>query len=202
MACRGLEFLPADCAAWLLRNTADRPVNVFEASAGLFSLLTGRDPPFETALDWLQFAYTVDRAGAYVAHASTVLVPSAVTEGDDLFPVIIVHLRRQYPEVYGLGGNTARAHEHRDSLIRAGEGMSGVNSANSSFKLVAYAGKLDHLNLAGINNPSPNLTTVYIDTPLVGPTPEPLEYVPSPGRLRQPRGYPPGSTGPYSGGAQ
>ena len=41
LACRGLEFLPADCAAWLLRNTADRPVNVFEASAGLFSLLTG-----------------------------------------------------------------------------------------------------------------------------------------------------------------
>ena len=27
--CRGLAFLPADCAAWLLGRTADRPANVF-----------------------------------------------------------------------------------------------------------------------------------------------------------------------------
>ena len=188
--------------SWLLGSTADRPTNVFEASAGLFSLLTGRYPPFEAAFDWLQFIYTSDRSGAYVAHASTVLVPSAVAEGDDLFLALLVHLRRQYPEVYGLGGNTARAHECKDTPLGAGEGMSGVNSVNSSFKLVAYAGRLDNLNLAGINNPSPNLTTVYIDTPLVGPTPDPLEYIPLPGRLRQPSGYPPGSTGPYSGGAQ
>ena len=61
----------------------DGPVNVFEASAGLFPLLTGREPPFEAALDWLQFAYTADRAGAYVAPASTVLVPSAVAQGEN-----------------------------------------------------------------------------------------------------------------------
>ena len=53
--------------------------------------------------------------------------------------------------------------------------MSGGTSVNSSFKLGAYAGRLANLNLAGINNPIPNLTTVYLDTPLVGPTPEPLE---------------------------
>ena len=51
MACRGLAFLPTECAAWLLGRCMDGPVNVFEASAGLFPLLTGREPPFEAALD-------------------------------------------------------------------------------------------------------------------------------------------------------
>ena len=41
LACRGLAFLPVDCAAWLLGREADGPVNVFEASAGLFPLLNG-----------------------------------------------------------------------------------------------------------------------------------------------------------------
>ena len=181
----------------------DGPANVFEASAGLFPLLTGREPPFESALDWLQFAYTADRAGAYVAPASTVLVLSAVAEGGELFCVLLAHLRRRYPEVYGLGDNTAWAPERREIQIRAGEGMSGGNlSVTSSLNLGAYTGRLDNLNLVGVNNPSPNLTTVYLDTPLVGPTPEPLEYVPSPGHLGRPSGYPPSSTGPQSGSAR
>ena len=142
-------------------------------------------------LDWLQFAYTADRVGAYVAPASTVLVPSAVAVGDDLFPAILAHLRRRFPEVYGLGGNTAQAHERRDTPLEEGEGFSGGTSVNSSIKVGSYAGRLDNLNLVGINNPIPNLTTVYLNTPLVGPTLEPLEYVPSPGRLGQPSGYPP-----------
>ena len=74
MACRGLAFLPVDCAAWLLGREAEKPVNVFEASAGLFPLLNGQEPPFEAALGFLQFTYTADRAGAYMAPASTVLV--------------------------------------------------------------------------------------------------------------------------------
>ena len=103
LACRGLAFLPTDCIAWLLGREADGSVNVFEASAGLFPLLNGREPTFEAALGFLQFAYTADRAGAYVAPASTVLVPSAVAEGEDLFGALLTHLRRRYPEVYGLG---------------------------------------------------------------------------------------------------
>ena len=43
---------------------------------------------------------------------------------------------------------------------------------------------------------------MYLDTPLVGPTPEPLEYVPLPGHLGRPRGYPPSSTGPRSDSAR
>ena len=55
LACRGLAFLPVKGAAWLLGREADGPVNVFEASAGLFPLLNGRAPPIEASLDFLQY---------------------------------------------------------------------------------------------------------------------------------------------------
>ena len=131
-----------------------------------------------------------------------VLVPCGVAEGDELFVALLTHLRRRYPEVYGFVPVTARTPERREKPIGAGEGMSGSNSATSSLNLGAYAGRLDNLNLAGINNPIPNLTTLYLDTPLVGPTPEPLEYVPLLGRLGQPRGYPPSSTRTSAVGAR
>ena len=90
---------------------------------------------------------------------------------------------------------TVWAHERREIIIGEGKGLSsGPSSVNSRIKLGPYSGRLANLNLAGINNPSPNLTTVYLDTPLVGPTPEPLEYDPLPGHLGQPSGYPPTST--------
>ena len=57
-------------------------------------MLTGRDHPFETDLDWLQFTYTADRSGAYVTPASTVLVQSAVAEEGELFLALLAHLRR------------------------------------------------------------------------------------------------------------
>ena len=77
----------------------------------------------------------------------------------------------------------------------------GPSSVNVIIKVGAYTGRFDNLNLARINNPIPNLTTVYLYTPLVGPTPDSLEYVPSPGRLGQHIGYPPISSrgGPYTG---
>ena len=79
---------------WILWREADGPINVFEASTGLSPLLTGREPPLEEALDWLQFAYTADRASAYVAPASMILAQSAVAEGGELFPALLAHLRR------------------------------------------------------------------------------------------------------------
>ena len=53
LAFRGLTFVPPDCAYWLIRRGVDGPLNIFEASKGLFPLLTFREPPFEEALDWL-----------------------------------------------------------------------------------------------------------------------------------------------------
>ena len=124
-----------------------------------------------------------------MAPASTVLAQSAVAEGDELLLALRVHLRRQYPEEYGSTVDTSRAPERRELLIGEGEVLSGGHSSvNSSIQLCAYSGRFANLNLVGINNLSPNLTTVYLDTPLVGPTPETLEYVPSLGRLGKPSG--------------
>ena len=170
---------------------------------GLFPLLNVREPPFEEALDWLNFPYTADRAGAYVAPASTVLAQSAVAEGDELFPALLAHLRRLYPEVYGPAVATGWAPERREFQIGEGEGLCGGTSINS-IKLGIYAGRFTNTNLAGMNDPRPNLTTVYLYTPLVGPTPYPLEYVPLSGRLGHPSGYLPIITGggPYTGGSR
>ena len=93
---RGLTFAPLDCASWLLRREADRPLNVFEALLDLFPLLTGQELPFKEALAWLQFAYTTDQTGAYVAPESMVLSQSVVAEGGELFLALLAHLRRRY----------------------------------------------------------------------------------------------------------
>ena len=69
LAFRELAFFSSDCAAWILGREADGPVNVFEALTGLFPMITGREPPFEAALDWLKLAYNADRSGDYVAPA-------------------------------------------------------------------------------------------------------------------------------------
>ena len=53
LAFRGLTFVYPYCAAWILDRETDIPLNVFEASKGLFPMLTGQDPPFEEAIDWL-----------------------------------------------------------------------------------------------------------------------------------------------------
>ena len=102
--------------------------------------------------------------------ASTVLTQSTVLEGNELFMVLLVHLRRQYPEVYGLVVDTDWAYECRELLLGEGEVLSGgPSSVNISIKLGDFVCRLAHLNLAGINNPSRNLTTVYLDTPILGP---------------------------------
>ena len=72
-------FVPPDCTYWLLWREADGPLNVFEASTGLFPVLTGRELTFEEAIDWFQFIYTADQVGAYVAQASMVLTQSVLS---------------------------------------------------------------------------------------------------------------------------
>ena len=108
-----------------------------------------------------------------MAPASTEIAHSTVAEGGELFPVLVA--RRRYPEVYGSGVATGWAPERREIQIGEGEGLSGGTSVHSSIKLGAYANRFTNIILAGMNNPCTNLTTVYLDTSLVGPTPEPLE---------------------------
>ena len=87
-----MTFFPPDCASWLLEMEEDRPINLLSASKGLFPMLDSQDHLFKEALDWLQITYTVDRSGAYVLPASTVLTQSPIAEGGKLFPAIILHL--------------------------------------------------------------------------------------------------------------
>ena len=54
--------------------------NIAEDSQTLSPLLAGRAPPYEEALRWIQFDYTGDQTGDYMATASTVLVRSVVSE--------------------------------------------------------------------------------------------------------------------------
>ena len=88
--------------------------------------------------------------------------------------------------------------------LKIGEGgrFSCRTSVHSGINLGAYKCGFTNLRLAGMNKPIPNLTTVYLDAPLVGPTPEPLECASSPGYLENPSGYTPISTGggPATGG--
>ena len=71
----------------------------------------------------------MDRAGTFVTPASTVLAQSAVAEGDELFPALLAHLRRQYPEVYGSTVETSWAPERKEILIGEGEGLSVSHSS-------------------------------------------------------------------------
>ena len=51
LAFQGLTSVPLNCAACMLQREVDGPLNIFDASKGLFSLLTIREPSFEDSLD-------------------------------------------------------------------------------------------------------------------------------------------------------
>ena len=112
----------------------DVPLNVYASLSGLFPMLIVKDPPFKDSLNWLQFAYTAERVGDYVAPASTDLAQSAISEEDELFPEILKHLWRLYLEVYSPAVSLGRAPAHRDFHLRDdGAGLSGGNLLNNRF---------------------------------------------------------------------
>ena len=96
LAFKGITLVASDGAARLLHTDC----NISEARQLLFPLLAVPAPLFKETLDWLQIVYTTDRTGDYIAPSSTVLVLSAVLEGDPLFPVISWHLLRRFPGAY------------------------------------------------------------------------------------------------------
>ena len=93
LACRGLDFLYPDMSARLLVS----PWNIAEAYQLIFALLTSQAPPYEEALDWLQFSYTGDRSGAYVVPGSTKVTFQTSAEGGPLFALAFQHLCTLYP---------------------------------------------------------------------------------------------------------
>ena len=96
LLCQGLTCVSPDGADLLLGSA----LNIAEFSQKRLPLLIGWVPTFEEAIDWLQFAYTADRTGDYVAPASTFLVQSVVLGGYPLLPLIWRHLCRRYPRAY------------------------------------------------------------------------------------------------------
>ena len=102
LACRGLTYATLEGASFLLNTYR----NIAEVGQLIFTILFGRVSPFKEMIDWLQFAYTAYSTEACVALASTVLVPSAVSEGDSLFPAFWKHLLRRFPGAYALTLNT------------------------------------------------------------------------------------------------
>ena len=96
LACRGITFVTPDGASRLI----DTSRKIAEVVQLLFPILVGQATSFEETLDWLQFAYTAERTGAYVAPVSMVLVPSAVLEGDPLFIAFWQHRLRRFPGAY------------------------------------------------------------------------------------------------------
>ena len=69
--------------------------------------------------------------------------------------------------------------------LERGGGLGGGTSVTIFSKLVAYARRFNTLSpsIESMNNPSSRLTNVYLNTHIVGPTPDPLDYVHLPGPL-------------------
>ena len=87
LAYQGMTFMFLEGAALLLESSCNIP----ETIQLMFLFLAIREPLFEEMLDWLQFAYIVDRTGAYVASASMVFcsvrgVGRRFSLSGDLFP--------------------------------------------------------------------------------------------------------------------
>ena len=96
LAYRRLTFVTPDDVSRLLNTSR----NILEVGQLLVPNLVDWASPFKEMLNWLQFVYTVERTGAYVAPVSTVLIPSVESEGDPLFPSFWRHLLRRFTGAY------------------------------------------------------------------------------------------------------
>ena len=102
LSCWGLTFLPPDAAAPLFHLEG----SVGEFSKELFPLLAGREPSFEEALEWLQFAFMGDAKGQYAAPAHTNFSFSSPVEGEAQFLPALERLQTLYPGAYARGSTS------------------------------------------------------------------------------------------------
>ena len=148
------------------------------AIQGLSPLLTSQAHPFEEALGWLQFNYTEDWTRYYVAPASTVLVQSAVVDGDELFPDFYRHLQKIYPGAYApstLVPWTDYPVAPNVQASNSGEYQLGEDGGERLCRLIniifsdlgtSDLGTIRNLrpSVSRMNNLSPNVTTDYFNT--------------------------------------
>ena len=95
----GITFLPKDATVTLFHIEG----NVAEFSRQLFPRLASREPPYENALSWLQFAYTRDSKGAYMATAKTDFSFTLSMEVGALLLPALECLWTLYPRAYTQG---------------------------------------------------------------------------------------------------
>ena len=96
ISCQGINLLPQDAAA---------PLFPLEGSVGkfskiLFPLLADLEPHYEEALDWLQFSFTGDPKGQYMAHTNTDFYYTSPVEGEPLILPALKLLQTLYPGAY------------------------------------------------------------------------------------------------------
>ena len=111
--------------------------NIAEVSRLLSPLLSGREPPYKEALDWLQFSYSGDKKGDYVTPVNTSLSFLSPAEGGSLFSPALECLRALYPGAYSQGATSTanlhspeamkRPHEGRESGARTHPGAAGLD---------------------------------------------------------------------------
>ena len=174
LAYRGLTFTHLYCASWIIGGAEEQSITITVARKGIFALLIDWADLFEEVIDWLQFTYTAERTGAYVAPSSTVFVQYMVVEGDGLFPTFLPHLQKLYTGAYApstLGTRpdqsvapASRAPECRESTRGedGGEGLGNLISSSFSELGTSDLGRIRNLGpiVARTNNLIPNLTTV------------------------------------------
>ena len=133
LAYRGLTFLRLDVAAPLVNVEG----NIAEVSRLLFPRISGPEPTYKEALNWLQFSYTGNKKGDYVAPANTYLSFLSPAEGGSLFSPALECLRALYPGAYSQGATSTanlhspeamkRPHEGRESGARTHPGAAGLD---------------------------------------------------------------------------
>ena len=99
LSCRGLSFFPLDGTLCLLGQGN----NITKTSSLLIPILSSQAPPYNKALNWLQFAYTGDWMGAYVYPASTKFNFITISEGEPLFSPALRRLQNLYTGAYARG---------------------------------------------------------------------------------------------------
>ena len=127
LSCRGLTFLLPDAAAPLFHLEG----SVGEFSKELSPLISGREPLYEEALDWLQFAFTGDTKGQYMASAHTKFSFSLPVEGEPLFILALKRLQTLYPGAYSWGAKSTHGGAELQIVNlsdRTHPGAAGINS--------------------------------------------------------------------------
>ena len=99
LSCRGFTLLPPNAAVPLFHLEG----SVGDFSKELFPLLADQEPPYEEALNWLQFDFTVKTKFQYTAPAHTEFSFSSPVKVEPSFLPELKRIQTLYPRAYTRG---------------------------------------------------------------------------------------------------